>query len=100
MGAAARGSTTVCVNEYNASQQLTKVTRPTGLITEFSYGTNGFLATAVDGNDTQSFRTNSHTWTNGLLLTTTDARGLVTTNSWDALGRLTSVATREGAHEP
>ncbi len=42
------------------------------------------------------FRTNAFTYTNGLVLTHTDERGLTTTNTWDNLQRLTKVAFPDG----
>jgi YD repeat-containing protein len=42
-------------------------------------------------------RTNSYAYTNGLVLTHTDERGLTTTNYWDDLQRLTRVDYPNGS---
>ena len=84
--------------EYNSERQMTGAYYPDGLRKDYTYGTNGFLASVVD-RDTAGdiyFHTNSYTWTNGYLLTHTDAHGLTVTNMWDALGRLTKVSFPDG----
>ena len=82
---------------YNDSQ-LASTTHPNGLITTYAYdGTTGFLSTVIDSDGTSNLRTNAYTYTNGLLRTHTDARSLGTTNTWDALGRLTATANQDGA---
>ena len=80
---------------YNASGQLTSATRPSGLVTTNIYFASGeyagWLDRTVDYIGGVAQRTNSFTYTNGLVFTQTDERGAVMTNTWDALGRLTSV---------
>lgn len=78
---------------YDASNRVTSVKRPTGLLTTNIYGTDGFLAQQID----IGFATNAYTYTNALVYTHTDPRGLVTTNTWDALNRLTSTAYPDGS---
>jgi YD repeat-containing protein len=78
---------------YDASNRVTSVKRPTGLLTTNIYGTDGFLAQQID----IGFATNSYTYTNALVLTHTDPRGLTTTNTWDALNRLTSTVFPDGS---
>ena len=77
---------------YNATEQVTSITLPNGLVTTNLYGNNGFLAQQI----VVGFSTNSYTYTNGLVYTHTDERGLTTTNTWDALQRLTQVAYPDG----
>ena len=43
------------------------------------------------------FATNSFTYTNDLIFTDTDSRGLTTTNTWDSLDRLTGIAFPDGS---
>jgi RHS repeat-associated protein len=77
---------------YNANQQLTSTAFPSGLVTTNIYGSDGLLAAQID----IGFDTNSFTYTNDLLLTHTDARGLTITNTWDNLNRLVSTAFLDG----
>jgi len=80
------------VYTYNASNQLTSITRPNGLVTTNLYFTAGFtnwLATNMDFSGSTYFRTNSFTYSNGLVYSQTDERGLTVTNFWDNLQRLT-----------
>ena len=81
---------------YNANAQLTSVKQPTGLVTTNIYGANGFLTTTYDYAGSVYFGTNSYTYTNGLVWTHTDERGLTVTNTWDNLERLTKVAHPDG----
>jgi RHS repeat-associated protein len=76
------------VYTYNANQQLSSVTLPNSLVTTYAYGADNFVAQQINS----GFATNSYTYTNDLVLTHTDARGLVTTNTWDNLNRLTKTA--------
>ncbi len=75
------------VYTYNANQQPTNTTLPNGLVTTYVYGVDNFVAQQIN----TGFATNSFTYTNDLLFTHTDARGLTTTNTWDALQRLRRV---------
>lgn len=108
------GSTTVVSNSFNSKHQvtashnalgeatlytyddsgastylLTSITRPTGWITTNSYDGNGRLSTVIDRDTSTTYRTNSYTYTNGLMWTHTDERGLKLTFERDKLGRLT-----------
>jgi len=76
---------------YNTNQQVTSTTLPSGLVTTNLYA-NGFLAEEI----VVGFSTNRYTYTNGLVHTHTDERGLAVTNSWDPLQRLTKVAYPDG----
>ena len=78
---------------YNANGQLTSIIQPNGLLTTNIYGSDGFLAQQV----IVGFSTNSYTYTNGLVFTHTDERGLTITNTWDKLQRLTKVSYPDGA---
>jgi len=79
---------------YNAYEQLTNVTQPNGLVTIYSYGSDDYLSQRI----VTGISTNSYTYTNGLVYSHTDERGLTVTNSWDALERLTNVAYPDGTH--
>jgi YD repeat-containing protein len=77
---------------YNSNEQVTSMTQPNGLLATNIYGADGFLAQKI----VVGFSTNSYTYTNGLVYTHTDERGLTTTNTWDALQRLVKVAYPDG----
>ena len=81
---------------YNADGQPTGISRPGGLVTTnlcFTSGDyTGWLERTIDLVGGVPQRTNSFTYTNGLVHTHTDERGSVTTHTWDALGRLTSAS--------
>ena len=81
---------------YDASQRLTSTTFPTGLVATNIYSSDGLLATQIDIGIDIGYATNSYTYTNDLVLTHTDARGLATTNTWDNLNRLVSTAFPDG----
>ena len=77
---------------YNSLGQLTSVKTPTGLTTTNIYFATGAYANWLDKSiDLDIQRSNSYTYTNGLVYTHADERGLITTSTWDALGRLTSI---------
>jgi len=78
----------VTLYTYNGNQQTTSISLPSGLVTTNLYGADGFLAQQI----VVGFSTNSYTYTNGLVSSHTDERGLTVANSWDALQRLTRVA--------
>ena len=76
---------------YNRHGQVTSIITPASLTTTNIYytsvGSAGRLQTTID---LEISRTNAFTWyTNGLLDTHTDERGLTTTYYWDNLQRLT-----------
>ena len=78
----------VTYSEYDSLHRLTNVTYPNGLVTRYTYDGNGYVSTVIDGSATAGLRTNSYTWTNGLVYTHTDERGLTVTNVYDVFGRL------------
>ena len=89
---------------YNTNQQLTSIQRPNGAVTTNLYFTSGTYTNWLDrtidfeinGAATTFYRTNAFTYTNGLVFTLTDARGLTLTNIWDALQRLRRVDFPDG----
>jgi len=85
---------------YNNNGQITSITLPSGLITTNIYDGNGWLITtcdyAIENGSTVYFRTNSYTYSKGLVHTHTDERGLTTLNTWDALQRLRRVDFPDG----
>jgi len=78
---------------YDSSNRLTSITHPTGLLTTNIYGTGDLLIQQID----IGFATNSYTYTNNLVYTHTDPRGLTTTNTWDALNRLIGTVFPDGS---
>lgn len=103
---------------YNTHHQLTYYTNAVGDVTAYTYDafgratstrtaaglttTNILFATGGDTNfvqqviDLEIARTNFFTWTNDLVFTQTDERGLVTTNLYDNLQRLTNTVNSLG----
>lgn len=83
--------------DYNSNQQLSRIQWPSGLTTTNIYYASGpysnWLAQTID---LEIGRTNSFGYTNGLVHTHTNALGLVTTNTWDALQRPLTVADGRG----
>lgn len=77
---------------YDASNRLTSVTRPTGLVITNIYGADGYRASTIE----IGFTTNSYTYSNALVRTHTDPRGLTVTNTWDPLERLTGQSFPDG----
>ncbi len=78
---------------YNTNQQVTSITTPAGLVTTNIFGSdNSLLQQIIIG-----FATNSFTYTNDLVFTHTDARGLTMMNTWDNLNRLTSTMFPDGS---
>ena len=73
---------------YNANRQLTNRAAPSGLILTYAYDGNGFPATVVERSATAGFSTNSYTWSNGRLATSTSERAVTVSYAWDVLGRL------------
>src|SRR5439155_13401641 len=82
---------------YNSNKQLLSVKTPAGLTTTNLFDTTGtwsnFLTKTVD---LEIFRTNSFTYSNGYVFTETDARGITTTHTRDALGRPTQTSFPDG----
>jgi YD repeat-containing protein len=72
------------VYTYDSGNRFISVTAPTGLITTNIYGSDGFLAQQI----VIGFSTNSYVYTNGLVASQTDARGLTLINTYDGLQRL------------
>jgi RHS repeat-associated protein len=84
----------ITIYTYNTNQQITGIKWPSGLVTTNTYGTNGFLSVQADIGVT----TNSFTYSNELILTFTDPLGLVVSNTWDNLQRLTSQTYPDGTY--
>jgi len=84
---------------YDPEGRLASVQTPAGLTTTniyYSSGSNqGLLAKTID---IEIGRTNSYTWTDALVRTHTDERGLTTTNTWDGLERLRRVDYPDGTY--
>jgi RHS repeat-associated protein len=81
---------------YNANQQLTSETEPTGLVITNIYNNSNRLSITYKYNNGAFFGTNTYTYTNDLIYTHTDERGLTTANGWDNLERLTNVSYPDG----
>jgi RHS repeat-associated protein len=90
------------VYTYNSVEQVTSITRPSGLVTTNIYATNNLLTTtfeyATTGGGTTYYRTNSYAYTNDLVYTHTDERGLTTINTWDNLQRLLRTDFADGTY--
>jgi RHS repeat-associated protein len=95
--------------QYNTStKQLTNVQSSAGVTIRLSYYTAGVTGLATNDaayhnagylasiEEVQTGRKLDFTWTNGLVRTMTDERGLVFTNSWDGLNRLTGRTFADG----
>ena len=78
---------------YNTNQQVASITLPNGLVTTNIYGVSNLLSQQI----VVGFATNNFTYTNDLIYTHTDARGLTTTNSWENLNRLTGTTFPDGS---
>jgi RHS repeat-associated protein len=90
-------SNEVSIFKYNSNHQLTNISYPTGLTVNYSNDNSGYLVRIIESDGATISRTNHFTWTNGLIHTHTDERGSITTNTWDALQRLTSMSNALGA---
>jgi RHS repeat-associated protein len=78
---------------YDGNNLLTSVRSPAGLTTTNIYNAAGFLTKTID---IEIGRTNSFTYTSGLLATWQNERGVTTTFAWDKLNRLVSKSDSEG----
>jgi YD repeat-containing protein len=83
---------------WDPQERLTSIKTPAGLTRTNIYYASGaytnFVQTAID---LEINRTNSFAYTNDLVYTHTDERGLTTTNLYDNLNRLTNAANPLGA---
>jgi YD repeat-containing protein len=77
---------------YDNNRHMTSVTLATGLVITNLYGSDGFLAEQIKA----GIGTNLYTYSNALILTHTSTLGLITTNTWDNLQRLTSKKFPDG----
>jgi RHS repeat-associated protein len=90
---------------YNPNQQVTSIVWPTvtptnGLTTTNLYLTSDPFAGWLDRTiNLEIAATNAFTWSNGLPLTHTDARGLTRSFAWDGLQRLISVGYPDATFE-
>jgi RHS repeat-associated protein len=85
----------VTTNGYDATaHQLTSSSRPSGLVTLYTYNGSHRLQQVAD---LPVNRTNSYTWnSDGTMATHTDPRNMVETYFWDGLHRLTGTADARG----
>lgn len=78
--------------------RVSSISHPSGLVTTNLYYTSGihtgFLARRID----LGFRTNSFSYTNGNVFVQTNELGLVTTNLWDGLNRLSATHFPDGTY--
>ena len=85
---------------YNGAGQITSRTPPNLLTRSNVYFTGGASVNRLqyhyDFNGSQIFRTNAFSYTADLDQTVTDERGVIVTNFWDNLHRLTGVGYPDG----
>jgi len=78
--------------------KVSSITYPSGLVTTNIYYTSGsstgFLAKTID----IGFRTNAFSYANGNVYIQTNGLGLVTTNVWDGLNRLSATHFPDGTY--
>jgi YD repeat-containing protein len=82
---------------YYPDKQLKTAQYPSGLLTN-NILTSGYVTATIDYFGSTPFRTNSFTWEYGRIKTHTSPRGLTTTNTYDALDRLTRIDFTNGAN--
>jgi RHS repeat-associated protein len=83
---------------YNSYGQVTSLKTPAGLTTTNTFYPSGDSVNRLSTTaDIEILRTNSYTYTNGLVATHTDARGLTTTSYWDKLQRTVGMAYPDGS---
>jgi RHS repeat-associated protein len=78
---------------YNSDNQTTSLRLPSGLTISNVFDANGFLTSIID---VELQRTNTFSYTNGLVYVYQNELGLRVTNVWDGLRRLVSAADAEG----
>ncbi|MDF2649487.1 MAG: repeat-associated core domain protein, partial [Paenibacillus sp.] len=79
-------------NTYESSNRVITMIDTRECVTTYVYDTNGLLVEKDVGTQKTSY-----SYFNGLLKTITDPRGMVTTNSYDLIGRLISVSDTGGS---
>jgi len=83
---------------YNGNRQVTSISRPTGLtITNIYFSSGTYINWLASYIDQEISATNSYTYTNGLISTHTDARGLTTTRFYDNLQRPNEILHPDGS---
>ena len=83
---------------YDPAGRLASIKTAAGLTTTNIYYSSGAYTNWVQTRiDLEIARTNSFTYTNDLVWTHTDERGLTTTNTWDNLQRLLSASDPRGS---
>ncbi|MES3030935.1 MAG: RHS repeat-associated core domain-containing protein [Patescibacteria group bacterium] len=80
---------------YNSDLRVIRIILPTGLTITNIYDGDGRLAKMID---LEISRTNSFTYSKGLVFTHTDERNLTTTNFYDGLQRLTAKLYPDGTY--
>jgi YD repeat-containing protein len=81
----------VATYTYDGQARLTSVTSQAGLTTTNAYSSSGAYTNWIQQRiDLQIHRTNSYFYSNDLVVIQTNELGLMTTNTWDNLQRLTS----------
>jgi len=78
---------------YNSNNRISSVHSPAGLTTTNNYDSTGFL---IKVTDVEIGRTNTFAYTNGLVYTWQNERGVTTTYAWDKLNRLVLQSDSEG----
>lgn len=82
----------ICRYRYDDQGRLSSISYPSGLNITNIYGLDGNIKDIIE----VGYSTNSYSWFGGRSRTVMDARGLITTNYWDAIGRLEKIVYPDG----
>lgn len=77
---------------YDGSKRLSTVTTPAGLLSTYTYGSDGYPNHVIDSISGTPLRTNGWSWSNAQLATSTNEMGLKLSYTWDALNRVTQIS--------
>ncbi|MDX1952628.1 MAG: cysteine peptidase family C39 domain-containing protein [Verrucomicrobiota bacterium] len=81
----------VTVNSYDSLDRISTILQPSGLLSTYTYGVDEYVSKVVESVGGTALRTNQFTWSNGVMATQTDERGLTQTFTYDGLRRLKKI---------